>query len=96
MATVNSLRILGKDWSVGWVDKTLGDSCGECRKQSLELLVSTEASPDQQRDTLLHEVIHAIDYTAKLNMSEDQVHALAGLLLAVFRDNPEFAEYLSG
>lgn len=67
---------------------------GECRSDRLELVVSLSLVPDQQRDTLLHEVIHAISETVKLNLTEEQVHALGGLLFAVFRDNPEFVDFL--
>jgi hypothetical protein len=91
MTNLNSLRILGKDWAVKWVEMS---DHGECDSSALAIKVSVNQHQDQQKDALLHETIHAIDYTAKLNLSEEQVHALAGLLLAVFRDNPSFAECL--
>lgn len=51
-------------------------------------------STDQARDTLLHEVIHAIDYTNSLEMNEHQVRTLATGLRAVFTTNPKFATWV--
>ncbi len=52
-----------------------------------------KSQPDEQlKDTLLHEVIHIIDYDGQLGLSEQQVHSLATQLYSFFHSNKEFAE----
>lgn len=58
-------------------------------------------SEDSARDTLLHEVLHAVIgvstmelYHAEDNLEEKVVGQLAPLLLAVLRDNPELVAAL--
>lgn len=61
-----------------------------------------EQSADQMRDTMLHEVIHAVvrlTYQEKAfakNDDEDAVGAIATHLLDTLRRNPELAAYLLG
>lgn len=63
------------------------------RKGLIELRL--RQSVDQARDTLLHEVIHAIDHTYSSNMTEDQIRVLATGLRAVFTANPKFGKWVS-
>jgi len=50
----------------------------------------------QIKDTILHEILHGIDFDSQLNMSETQVHALATNLLALFwnEDNKALTNWL--
>lgn len=47
-------------------------------------------------DTLLHELLHALDFNMAIKLKERQVHALAAGLLALFRDNPELCDIMLG
>ena len=48
----------------------------------------------QQKDTLLHEVVHAIDDTLALGMTEEQVHALGAGLYQVLSENKQLTRWL--
>ena len=48
----------------------------------------------EMQDTLLHEIIHVIDYNNGTDMTEQQVKMTATGLLAVLKDNKEFAKWL--
>lgn len=58
----------------------------------------TRLAADIKRDTILHELMHAIrslqgrEYGGEVE--EDYVRSLATGLIGVFDDNPEFAEWL--
>jgi hypothetical protein len=95
---MDSLRILGKVWAVRWAEPSpiLHAHHGHVDYRAQEIVVSQAQHPDQQLDTLLHEALHALDHTLKLELSEEQVHALAGGLLALMRDNPELTARLGG
>jgi hypothetical protein len=67
---------------------------GECDFSGCEIRVDpTEAEP-MQRDTLLHEVIHAVEDAMGLKVTEHRVALLATGLLQVLRHNPNFVAYL--
>jgi hypothetical protein len=44
-------------------------------------------SQHQEMQTLLHEIIHAVDYTLGIQLAEEQTTRLAVGLMAVIRDN---------
>lgn len=56
---------------------------------------SLDQSITQLRDTVLHEIIHAVDFSMYLGLEERQVHALAAGLLGVLRDNPQLTQFLT-
>jgi len=70
------------------------DEFGMCFFIKGEIHVRPNQSEDQARDTLLHEVIHAIDNVETLNLTEEQVRTLATDLRAVFTANPDFAKWV--
>lgn len=92
----DTIRVCGKDHSVTAVEgHALGvQQCGQIDHRALTITYDTTWAEAQQRDTVLHEVIHACDFAANLELSEAQVQTLAGLLYGVLADNPEFARWL--
>lgn len=90
----SKLRILGKTWIVEEAPLDFSDS-GSCNRDYQKIMVVTTQPEDNIKDTLLHEVLHAVDYCMATKLTEDQVAALATGLLAVFLDNPELMEFLN-
>ena len=88
------LRILGKTWEVAEAPVDFTDS-GSCSRDHQKIVVSTAQPLDNVKDTLLHEVLHAVDYCMATKLTEDQVAALATGLLVVFLDNPKLMEFLN-
>ena len=95
---IKRLKIIGKPYTVKWHKGGIPgeDNAGSCEHMRAVIDVSLNQCEAQKRDTLLHETIHAIDYAAHLALNENQVHALAALLLHTMRDNPKFVEWLMG
>lgn len=92
----NKVRLVGKDYLL--VENTAGlarmGALGTTSNLDALIDYSMDQSLTQLRDTLLHEVIHAVDYSMCLGLEERQVHALAAGLLGVLRDNPGFTALL--
>jgi uncharacterized protein YpuA (DUF1002 family) len=87
------LKIVGKTYTLSLVDQVDDqDSLGECNDVLQRILVKSGQKPDQLMDTILHEVVHAVDYQMHLGLTERQVHAVAAGLTAVFLDNPDFCK----
>ena len=92
----DEIDILGKPWQLINSNKYckrhgvygLTDD-SECR-----IYYSTRTTPSQIRDTVLHEVIHALDLSLHLELSEQQVHAIAASLFGTFMNNTEFTQWL--
>lgn len=80
------------------------DKLGETDVAAQELRVGPGQASTQERDSLLHEVLHACWDQTSLRAGaggdrsdeEAAVSALAPLLLGVMRDNPDFVRWLCG
>lgn len=83
---MKALNILGKTFRIEWLDE-LDGAVGETytHKQLIKMQKGTALETEQE--TLLHEVIHAVEESLALGLTESQVHALACGLYAVLRDN---------
>lgn len=95
----NTLRILGKTYTLRFVDRVEmegGDPkeqlMGLCSDGKQDIQVSIHQPKDALKDTILHEILHAVDYQMQLGLKERQVHGIAAGLVAVFLDNPEFTQ----
>lgn len=89
----STVKILGKTYRISVVDKVDDeDSLGECNDVLQRILVKAGQRPDQAMDTVLHEIVHAIDYQMHLSLTERQVHCVASGLTAVFLENPRLSE----
>lgn len=92
MSMPKVLRIVGKNYAVERMK--LGDDYGECNDQTQTIKVAETIAHGMERDTLLHEAIHAIDYCMQLKMSEKQVCGLGTAIYALLADNPELVKYI--
>jgi hypothetical protein len=57
---------------------------GSCDSDNLTIYLDASTPEDKKRETLLHEVLHAIDDAAGIGLTEDQVKAL-GVWLTLLR-----------
>jgi hypothetical protein len=89
------VKVLGKPFRVEWVTEGLDiDLVGECDSDGQVIRVRDGQPHEQERDTLLHEITHAVDEAMGTNLKEAQVRKIATGLLAVFLDNPRLMSYL--
>jgi hypothetical protein len=86
------LRIVGKNYAIEKMK--LADNYGLCDDQVQTIKIADDIAHGLERDTLLHEAIHAIDYSMQLKMSERQVCGLGTAIYALFADNPELVKYI--
>jgi hypothetical protein len=90
------IKILGKDYELveyGLTDALEGDQRVRGRMGFTEYATQVIGMlhglhPDQRRDTLVHEALHAISYQLGLDLSEKTVQRLACGLSALVKDNP--------
>ena len=87
---------------------SIAGASGTCGEDTQLILVDDQLGPDQERDTVLHEVLHAVFYAMNVKavlpkdeagdskeLEEKIIFALATRLLELLRDNPKLVEYLT-
>jgi len=89
-----SLRVMGKRIDIQQKKIDSGED-GLCVYERNTLMISPDQTPDNKRDTVLHELTHWLDHQMQAKMSERQVGTIATALLAALRDNPALVAYLT-
>jgi hypothetical protein len=67
---------------------------GLCHPDIREIWLNSNNHPDVNRNTFMHELLHALSYVNMLDLNERQVDVLATMLIALARDNPGLLESL--
>ena len=95
-ARSSEVRVLGKTYKVRpFQDTLLKTQAAGANDVKLALIeYDPQMTKDQVKDTLLHEIVHILDYDFQLEMSERQVHCLASGLFSVFKDNPDLSKWI--
>ena len=92
------IKILGRKFKLKFQKpKNLGQngtSAGRIVNDLQRIWIDKTNALGRQREVLLHEIIHAVDFFGALEISENQTMALANGLLAVLRDNPQVAKFI--
>jgi hypothetical protein len=87
------VTILGKEYEIIEADATImNDKVGICEFTKQKIYIATGLADDLYADTLLHEILHVIDFTIGLELTEKQVIGIAGGLYAVWKDNQNIIE----
>ena len=91
------VRVAGKVYTITPEAKgALGsDRVGEAKHSSLEIIYDSEWALAQQKDTVLHEVIHCCEQAAGAELDERDVASIATLLYGVAQDNPDLWRWLA-
>ena len=87
-----TFRLLSKTWEIR--RKESADLHGRCVSDELVIEINPISPINHQRETVLHEAIHAIDGELDLRFSERQVDVLSAALFSWLRDNREIALWL--
>lgn len=87
------LDLLGKHWTI--IIKKDSKNFGTCDHAKCKINLTPTQGEDNMKDTLLHEVVHALETEGQLKMSERQVRGISTLLLAALRQNPKLVAFLT-
>lgn len=72
----------------------LAGVAGTFEFQSSEILLDATLTPEAQKATAVHEVVHGIDMAAGTRMKERDVCAFSSLLFAFIRENRQFIDWI--
>jgi hypothetical protein len=94
------MRLNGMRWKIRFMSKAAlfedsGDSLlGQSKITDTEIQVREGMPPDRERFILWHEVFHAVEKDAGIDLPEEHVRALAAGLFAALRDNPAMTAWM--
>ena len=90
------IRILGKYYKIVKDTTPHGESelAGQLIVEKCQIQYMEDQDPQQQRDTVIHECIHAIEETMGLALTEEQVLGLGGGIYALLVENPNFVKWI--
>jgi Zn-dependent peptidase ImmA (M78 family) len=75
--------------------KSLGDCFGRYFPGRDLVLVEQGQNPDQERDTVMHELVHVIENAMGIKFTEEEVSKLSHGLVSLLRLNPQLVKYLT-
>ena len=85
--------ICGQPFTVTTADLGVEEH-GRMHGAQQRILVTTDQGFHQERDTVLHEIVHAIAELTGHEVKEGAIAGLSSALLAVLRGNPELVWWL--
>jgi len=91
-----SALVVGKTYRIQYVkgQPLAEDDMGECDDENQLISVCEGLPLGNEQDTVLHELIHALDKQFTIKLKEAQVAGLATALLVFLKDNPKVFSYL--
>lgn len=82
------LDILGFTYVVKRREEMFGHE-GIVQHKTGEILIADDLGPECSAETMLHEIIHCIEYATNLNLEENEVWCISRGIYTVLRDNPQ-------
>lgn len=101
LTQVREIDILGKPYSITGIRSPKLDldqhrAMGITNNKQQVFQLDLTQAHEQLMDTLLHEILHAVDMSLAIGLKEKQVHRIAGGLWAVFQANPDLLQLFAG
>lgn len=84
------LNILGKEYEVFFKDRTADDGVGTKGTflgYKQKIWIDLQCAPQEQKSTLLHEIIEAINWMTDLDLSHQTISTLETALFQVLESN---------
>ena len=95
MPRPTSVRVQGKQFKIEYQkESTMPDGAlGLTKYMNLSILVQTDLPPSLEQEVVFHEIMHAIEKSLDLELTEHQVEVLSCGWIQVLRDNPKLLDY---
>jgi len=92
------VRVLGRDITFTYPKEGGLDleEYGKFTLGTLSISVQDGLPAALEREVVLHELLHAIDHSMDLGLSERHINSLGVLIMHMLSDNPDLLRYLSG
>ena len=97
-AIPNKFKLFNKTWTIRPAGHNeLKDDMGMCYVNDLDIAYDMTNYPaDEVRHIIAHELVHSIEQSLQLELTERQVDLLALGLIDLLTNNPDITDYLKG
>lgn len=93
MRIPQQFKLFNQNWRIRLsYPMEIGDDLGQCRADLKEIVLNPNQTPETLFHTLWHELVHAIEETLLLEMTERQVDLVALGIIDLLRSNSQFPE----
>lgn len=96
MKILEKVKVLYKEYGVSEqvnLHDENGDLYGQIQYLQEKIVLNADASEEQKKSTLVHELLHALDEMYNIELEEKQVEKLGNAVYMLQKDNPGlFAE----
>ena len=94
-AAPETVEIIGKTWRLVFVEPVFsGNKLGESLQAGCLIKIANGLDPQQERDTVLHEILHSVCSELGYYPSEAVIQSLSASLYGVLLKNPQLVDYL--
>lgn len=95
MTRPTSVRVQGKNFKIEYQKESgMPDGAmGLTKYMNLSILVQNGLPDPLEQEVVFHEIMHAIEKSLDLDLTEHQVEVLACGWVQVLRDNPKLIDY---
>ena len=87
---VRRVKVLGSTYKITYKKRMDNDLIGHAKHVEKQIDIAANIVPESQRQTLLHECVHAIDYEHGFKWKEDMVERVTNAFYGFMIDNKEF------
>lgn len=98
MSGLKQIRLIGKRHKIVWKDEIIDDDgdavLGMYTQRNKLIQIQTGQTHDDERETVLHEILHALEEQMNAEIPEAKLRQLAVGLYAALKDNPRLVDYL--
>jgi len=92
----DTFKLFNQTWRINTTNhKELPNELGMCYTDQQEIVLLAGMNSDVLIQTLIHELVHAIETKLDLDMTERQVDLMALGLIDLFRSNPNMLSLLA-
>lgn len=90
-----TVTVLGKTFDIHLLEPDESeDEDGSMMLAEQRINIRLQPATEYNSDTMLHELIHAVDEMMLLKLKENQVHHLSLGLISIFKQNKELMEWM--
>lgn len=91
---IDKIKIFYRNFKINYLNEIRNDEDtklqGQINYQTSEIKILNTINIEEQKATLLHEIIHGIDQVMNLDLDEKQVDNLSHGLMTILIDNQDF------
>ena len=87
MKILDKVKVLGHDYKILMVDLNETDQFGTMNQNTLIIRLNKNKAQSQINETLLHEIIEALNHDLEIGLEHRQISAIEAGLYQVLKDN---------